>query len=525
MRDYEAMDRNLSNEPGYRPKGDSSVPPMASAEPDYFGSGVRQVLARMPNLAQVDPDVDPIQSYPSPPENRVLSSGVSVKLLAGGAVCLALLAALGFSFFTRKPASEPSNVSPAWQAAAPAPGAEQGPWSGAPAWGAQSGSNANPWGSPASPGNPPANSSAGNLAGSPTGNPAGFTNPSAAAAAPLGNAPTELTASASNLPVWGQVQEPNSPAPSNANANNSPSTPWSPPPSMTMPSTTPPAWANPTPIATAPAPANAASGYGYSNPAPGAAVNYNGAYQPAQASPAFAAPYNQPAVGANTVGANTANGNLPNGNLNGAASPWGAAAPTSPVASDPRTPAWPDATGNLRNNTAAPYDARGGFNSSATGQAQYPNVPSTQMPLPPSASTNGSNYATADTRTNVGGSYGTALPSPANNGSFAGGYPAGAVAARSNYPNPSQMPATAGNLPGNNPSMNSPAGGYPAANPTPSNYPANSYMAPNSASPPPTAWSYPGAAAPVGAPPLPRYDSGASTVAPQTGAQQEGYLR
>lgn len=540
------MDRNGSHEPGYRPQGDCPAPSMTHGDSEYYAVGSRQVLARMPNLAQVDPNVDPIQSYPAVPgmadlpelpENRILGAGVSVKLLAGGAVCLTLLAALGFSFLNRKPASEPSHAANAWQMPAPnadaAPRFEMpGPATTAPsATAASTPWNGTPLAAAPAPWNP-ATPPAGGLA-------AGPSNPgSVPEATPWGARPTELTATATSTP-WGQLQDatPTAP-PSNGNTTVSATSPWTPPASMTMPTAaapasmgmptaapptsmtmptlTPPAWANPTPIAGSQfdsLPANSAT-----------APSYQGNYQQAQMAPAYATPYPAASPSMNGSASNPA---------------LGASLPTSTLGS----PAGVDPAARTTGTT--PYDLRN-VNSGAASSAPYP-APSYSPPgmgpnpagtfvgtgpVAPTGTVATANPFTADNRAAVGGSSGTPTFNAAPNANVPASYLSGATPSRSAYPNatlgaPTGMPS--------NTTPNYPASGYPtpsasatyptngySTTPAPTTYPTNGSGTQSTPFPATGSATYPGAPAPVGAPPVPRYDSGASVATPATGAAQPG---
>lgn len=537
MREYETMDRNASNEPAYRPLGD---PPTAhirtrdtrDAESCYEGS--RQVLARMPNLA-ADPEMDGMARYDRG-ENRVISSGLSAKVLAGVGIGLFVVAVLGYVLVGGKKTTE-SQEPTAWQPEAPAPNAGAAPpWassnSPAPNWQSGTETAASPWNGPApTPAwNVPSTTGTGADTASPPlsqAQPWQQQNPQSAAA----GSPTELTATSTTPaePVWGQMHEPvpATPAAGSTPAQTSPpswnsspqSASWdSQTPSSSSAGTTPaPGWPStpqPSPAATgfdapqtaaiAPqsAPTTAApdlnawsapsSGYDAARTAP----TYAGAYQQPQAGvnrsmgladPAGTqgsgspAPSSQPAAGYTDNRQSFTVGTEPRFDpRSGYGNDSRTASPTSYFQPAPSNPADEYRTADQRQRYGWDANAGTGAGSSfGSGPSGYPSATSQ-----PGSTTGGQSSYSATYPPMAGSAAPSAANGPANS------YPSGSYP-QGNLPGSSYPSST---LPSNNlPSSSFPTSSYPTNSPSTSSYPSSSYPM-NGSSPP----NYPSSTYPSG---------------------------
>ncbi len=211
------MDRNTGKDSAYRPLSDSPVAHTHHRETDPCYQGPRQVLARMPNLTTPDSPMDSTTRY-GRSEHRGVGSGVSVKVLAGIAVGLVVVAVLGYLLVDQNKESDLAET-PTWEPQVPAAEADAVP----------------PWGSGLTASSPQASPESATQWNSPSPAPAWNTQVPGAPAGQPGDAPfgqpptwqgeqnrvssgpTELTATSAppSETVWGQVNSPasSSPAP------------------------------------------------------------------------------------------------------------------------------------------------------------------------------------------------------------------------------------------------------------------------------------------------------------------------
>ena len=498
------MDRNTGNDTAHRPLGSSPVARMHSTDHESCYESSRQTLARMPNLTTTEADLDSL-SRSNRGDRQAVSSGLSLKVLAGVGVGFCVIAVLGFLLVDRNKQADTLD-SATWQA--PSPDMETTPpWGATPlATTSQTlpEAGATPWNSP-SP-TPAWNAETTNApTGAPWGVPPGQTSAwQGDQHQPSSQNPTELTATSTppSEPVWGQV----SPA---ASASSTPSTSWSNPPQTA-------AWNSAAPMQP---PADTVNGQ--------SPTGFNGPQAPSNYGPqqSFVMPANMPTPVA-TVDPNSQAVN-PSNTTSQYPTDYGRpadqavqrdvssnATPQYPTGygAAPATPAYTNSNSaqagvNQPMAVGSPvveprFDPRGGYGTDGrnAGQPLYPQAASTPPP---------GEYRAADSR------YGYGLDQRANTQpNYAGD------GNRPGYPAPSYSGANqpiGQGYPSPNGSSGYPTAGYPSAGQPAAGYPTNqaAYGYPGASYTPPGGMNYP-ATAPSGAG-VPSYDAGSM---PQAGSAQ-----